>query len=111
MVLPRLHFLYDISCCNSSNSCILQPSGDQYGKENQKVEDHLIMNQGEVFVDVGANVGSHSLRIAHDYADIGVRVKCVSIVTGWATKRVLKKTSRLQFCWNQVKSLSGNHCK
>jgi hypothetical protein len=38
MVLPGLHFLFDISCCNSSTSCILQSSGDQYGKENQKLK-------------------------------------------------------------------------
>jgi len=38
MVLPGLHFLFDISCCNSSTSCILQSSGDQYGIENQKLK-------------------------------------------------------------------------
>jgi hypothetical protein len=37
MVLPRLHFLYDISCCNSSNRCVLQPSAVQYEKENHRV--------------------------------------------------------------------------
>ena len=55
MVLPRLHFLYDISYCNSSNSCILQPSGDQYGKENpeflkvwnQAEEVHAAINQSQ----------------------------------------------------------------
>jgi FkbM family methyltransferase len=48
--------------------------GSLFWKREQYVKDHLIMNQSEVFVDVGANVGSHSLRIARDYADIGVRV-------------------------------------
>jgi FkbM family methyltransferase len=35
---------------------------------------HLIMYKNETFVDVGANVGSHSLKIANDYKDKGVNV-------------------------------------
>jgi FkbM family methyltransferase len=50
--------------------------GEQQKRE-QYVRDHLIMNEEEVFVDVGANVGSHSLRIARDYAHIGVRVVAI----------------------------------
>ncbi len=45
-----------------------------FSKREQFVKDRLIMKHNEVFVDVGANVGSHSLRIALDYASIGVRV-------------------------------------
>jgi hypothetical protein len=41
--------------------------GEQQKRE-QYVRDHLIMREKEVFVDVGDNVGSHSLRIPHDYA-------------------------------------------
>lgn len=51
--------------------------GSLVWKREQYVRDHLIMKEKEVFVDVGANVGSHSLRIAHDYADIGVRVLAI----------------------------------
>ncbi len=51
--------------------------GSLFWEREQYVKDHLIMNKNEVFVDVGANVGSHSLRIAHDYADIGVRVVAI----------------------------------
>jgi len=38
------------------------------------VRAQLVFNEKEVFVDVGANVGSHSLRVAHDYATRGVKV-------------------------------------
>jgi FkbM family methyltransferase len=48
--------------------------GSLVWKREQYVRDHLIMNEREVFVDVGANVGSHSLRVARNYAHIGVRV-------------------------------------
>lgn len=65
MVLPRLHFLYDISYCNSSNSCILQPSGDQYGKENQRLKAvlawiHLI----------GMNVGGTAITLTMIFAGL-----------------------------------------
>jgi FkbM family methyltransferase len=48
------------------------PGGQQ--KREQYVRAHLTLNKREVFVDMGANVGAHSLRVAHDYAHIGVRV-------------------------------------
>lgn len=35
---------------------------------------HLILYENETFVDVGANVGSYSLKIANDYKDKGVNV-------------------------------------
>lgn len=38
------------------------------------VQSQLVMNQNETFVDVGANIGSYSLRIANDYKDKGVKV-------------------------------------
>ncbi len=44
-----------------------------WGRE-QFVRAQLVFNENEVFVDVGANIGSHSLRVAHDYATRGVNV-------------------------------------
>ncbi len=35
---------------------------------------HLMMRKGETFVDVGANVGYYSLKLAKDYSDDGVRI-------------------------------------
>ena len=35
---------------------------------------HLRMRKGETFVDVGANVGYYSLKLAQDYANDGVRI-------------------------------------
>ncbi len=35
---------------------------------------HLIMQKGETFVDVGANVGYYSLKLAKDYSNDGVRI-------------------------------------
>ncbi len=40
----------------------------------QDVKPHTVMNENETFVDVGANVGSYSLKIANDYKDKGVKV-------------------------------------
>jgi FkbM family methyltransferase len=48
------------------------PGGQQ--KREQYVREHLTLNKREVFVDVGANVGAHSLRVAYNYAHMGVRV-------------------------------------
>ncbi len=40
----------------------------------QDVKSKLLMNENETFVDVGANIGSYSLRIANDYKNKGVKV-------------------------------------
>ncbi|MFZ0512915.1 MAG: FkbM family methyltransferase [Candidatus Nitrosopolaris sp.] len=40
----------------------------------QNVKPHLVMNENETFADVGANIGSYSLRIANDYKYKGVEV-------------------------------------
>ena len=38
------------------------------------IKSHLIMNDNETFVDVGANVGKYSLSIANDYKDKSVKI-------------------------------------
>ena len=38
-----------------------------YIPREEDVKPHLIMYENETFVDVGANVGSYSLKIANDY--------------------------------------------
>jgi precorrin-6B methylase 2 len=43
----------------------------------QNVKPHLVMNENETFVDVGANIGSYSLRIASDYKNKGVEVVAI----------------------------------
>jgi FkbM family methyltransferase len=43
----------------------------------QNVKPHLVMNENETFVDVGANIGSYSLRIANDNKDKGVEVVAI----------------------------------
>ena len=40
----------------------------------QEVKRHLVMEENETFVDVGANVGSYSLMVANEYKDTGVKV-------------------------------------
>lgn len=39
-----------------------------------ELEPHLAMNEGEIFVDVGANVGISTLTVANNYADKGIAV-------------------------------------
>jgi FkbM family methyltransferase len=45
-----------------------------YISREKEVKPHLIMYDNETFVDVGANVGSYSLKIAQDYKYRGVKV-------------------------------------
>lgn len=43
----------------------------------QDVKPHLVMKENETFVDVGANIGSYSLKIANDYKKKGVEVVAI----------------------------------
>jgi len=43
----------------------------------QDVKSHLVMKENETFVDVGANIGSYSLKIANDYKKKGVGVVAI----------------------------------
>ncbi len=45
-----------------------------YLKREEELKAHLNMNENETFVDIGANVGAYSLRIAKNYKDKGVKV-------------------------------------
>jgi len=54
-----------------------QGVGSLLWERENYVRAQLKLNEGEVFVDVGANVGSHSLRVAHDYAASGVKVMAI----------------------------------
>jgi len=45
-----------------------------YIQREKKIEPHIIMHKGETFVDVGANVGYYSLKIAKEYSSKGVNV-------------------------------------
>jgi tRNA G37 N-methylase Trm5 len=40
----------------------------------EDVKRHLVMEENETFVDVGANVGSYSLMVANEYKDRAVKV-------------------------------------
>jgi FkbM family methyltransferase len=48
----------------------------------ENVKPHLIMYENETFVDVGANVGSYSLKIANDYKNKGVKVIAIEAHPG-----------------------------
>ena len=48
-----------------------------YIPREEDVKPHLIMYENETFVDVGANVGSYSLKIANDYKNKGVSVVAI----------------------------------
>jgi FkbM family methyltransferase len=45
-----------------------------YIPREEKLGPHLIMQKGETFVDVGANIGYYSLRVAKEYSAKGVMV-------------------------------------
>ncbi|MDQ6865155.1 MAG: FkbM family methyltransferase [Thermoproteota archaeon] len=82
--------------------------GRQWTME-QYVKAQMIMNKNEVFVDVGANVGSHSLRIAHDYAHIAVRVVAIEAEpeTYKALVRNIKRNNLTNI--NAIKIAASDH--
>jgi FkbM family methyltransferase len=45
-----------------------------YTSREEGIKPHLLMDDNETFVDVGANVGSYSLKIAQDYKNKGVNI-------------------------------------
>ena len=45
-----------------------------YITREEELSSHLLMNEGETFVDVGANVGYYSLKIAKNYQNKAVKV-------------------------------------
>ena len=53
-----------------------------YIPREEDVKPHLIMYENETFVDVGANVGSYSLKIANDYKNKGVKVIAIEAHPG-----------------------------
>jgi FkbM family methyltransferase len=58
------------------------------------------MYENEVFVDIGANVGFYSLRVAHDYKDRGVKV--LSIEAHPETYKALCRNINCNFGYNDV---------
>src|SRR6476646_1400445 len=65
---------YSINCIKAIPRKGKQDFYMLYIPREEDVKPHLIMYENETFVDVGANVGSYSLRIANDYRNKGVRV-------------------------------------
>jgi FkbM family methyltransferase len=45
-----------------------------YIPREEDVKPHLTMYENETFVDVGANIGSYSLKIANDYKNKGIKI-------------------------------------
>ncbi|HET7149389.1 MAG TPA: FkbM family methyltransferase [Candidatus Nitrosopolaris sp.] len=53
-----------------------------YIPREKEILHHLIMQKGETFVDVGANVGYYSLKIAKEYASKGVTIIAIEAHPG-----------------------------
>jgi len=53
-----------------------------YIPREKAIELHLLMQEGETFVDVGANVGYYSLRIAKEYLSKGVNIIAIEAHPG-----------------------------
>ena len=53
-----------------------------YIPREKAIELHLVMHEGETFVDVGANVGYYSLRIAKEYLSKGVTIIAIEAHPG-----------------------------
>jgi FkbM family methyltransferase len=64
-----------------------------YIPREKAIELHLVMHEGETFVDVGANVGYYSLRIAKEYSSKGVTIIAIEAHPG--NYRALSKNVEL----------------
>ena len=53
-----------------------------YIPREKAIELHLLMQEGETFVDVGANVGYYSLRIAKEYLSKGITIIAIEAHPG-----------------------------
>jgi len=53
-----------------------------YIPREKAIELHLVMQKGETFVDVGANVGYYSLKIAKEYSSKGVGIVAIEAHPG-----------------------------
>ena len=53
-----------------------------YIPREKELSSHLIMHKGETFVDVGANVGYYSLKIAKEYSSNGVTIIAIEAHPG-----------------------------
>ena len=53
-----------------------------YIPREKAIELHLVMREGETFVDVGANVGYYSLRIAKEYLSKGITIIAIEAHPG-----------------------------
>jgi FkbM family methyltransferase len=70
---------------------------------------HLRMRKGETFVDVGANVGYYSLKLAQDYANDGVRI--IAIEAHPENFKALNKNIELNnfLCITTINKAVSNH--
>lgn len=79
--INMLDFLPERAYCINGFKAILRKGTHDYFvffmPREQDVKPHMVMYENETFVDVGANVGSYSLKIANDYKDKGVKVVAI----------------------------------
>lgn len=76
-----LNFLPEKRYSINGITAIPRKGGDDYFMlfcpREQEISRHMTLNRNETFVDVGANVGFYSIKIAHENKDIGVNVIAV----------------------------------
>lgn len=84
--LTEIDFLPERPYCINGISALPRKGTDDfymfYIPRERELLPHLIMEKGETFVDVGANVGYYSLKIAKDYSSKGVTIIAIEAHPG-----------------------------
>jgi FkbM family methyltransferase len=99
-------------CINGINALPRKGTDDFYMfyiPRERELLPHLKMHRGETFVDVGANVGYYSLRIAKDYSSKGVTIIAIEAHPG--NYKALSKNIELNDfkCITAIKKAVSDH--
>jgi len=111
--LSEIDFLPERPYCINGINAIPRRGTDDfymfYIPRERELLPHLKMHKGETFVDVGANVGYYSLKIAKDYASKGVTIIAIEAHPG--NYKALSKNIELNDikCITAIKKAVSDH--
>jgi FkbM family methyltransferase len=111
--LSEIDFLPERSYCIKGINAIPRRGTDDffmfYIPRERELLSHLQMHNGETFVDVGANVGYYSLKIAKDYSSMGVTVIAIEAHPG--NYKALSKNIELNDfkCITAIEKAASDH--
>jgi FkbM family methyltransferase len=111
--LSEIDFLPERPYCINGISVLPRKGTDDfymfYISRERELLPHMMMQKGETFVDVGANVGYYSLKIAKDYSSKGVSIIAIEAHPG--NYKALSKNIELNDfkCITAIKKAVSDH--